>query len=430
MAARRLATSCAALRMGVAMRASATSSMGTVREPSVTVTRTGSVEGMTATVAGVGLPGGALNCEELEKLARERLSPLAYDYYASGALDERTLRANVEAWGRIPIHYRVLADVSARDAATTVLGTPVSMPVLVAPTAFHRLACADGELATARAAARAGTIMVLSSLSNTRVEEICACRTLEPEGRESGGEHPTRWGEGTAWFQLYVYRDRGATAALVARAEAAGARALVLTVDAPLLGRRERDVRNRFHLPPGLRVENMTAAGYGDVLEPSADSGLAAYVASKLDPALSWKDVAWLRSITKLPVLVKGLVRPDDAVRAADSGASGVVVSNHGGRQLDGAPATADVLGRVVDAVHGRLEVLVDGGIRRGADVLRALALGARAVLVGRPILWGLAVAGEEGALGVLEALREELDQTMALAGCARVADVTRDLLG
>jgi len=360
----------------------------------------------------VSLPGGAINCEELEKLARERLSPLAYDYYASGALDERTLRANVEAWSRILIHYRVLADVSARDAATTVLGTRVSMPVLVAPTAFHKLACADGELATARAAARAGTVMILSSLSNTRVEEVCAgC------------------GGGTVWFQLYVYRDRGATAALVARAEAAGARALVLTVDAPLLGRRERDVRNRFHLPPGLRVENMTAAGYGDVLEPQAESGLATYVASKLDPALSWRDVAWLRSITKLPVLVKGLVRPDDAIRAADTGAAGVVVSNHGGRQLDGAPATADVLGPIVDAVRGRLEVLVDGGVRRGADVLRAVALGARAVLVGRPILWGLAVAGEEGALGVLETIREELDQAMALAGCARVADVNRELL-
>jgi 4-hydroxymandelate oxidase len=415
--------------------------MGTVREPSVTVTRTGSTlydlslqrrafrarAQRGAALLGcrpVSLPGGAINCEELEKLARERLSPLAYDYYASGALDERTLRANVEAWSRILIHYRVLADVSARDAATTVLGTRVSMPVLVAPTAFHKLACADGELATARAAARAGTIMILSCLSNTRAEEVCAgC------------------GGGTVWFQLYVYRDRGATAALVARAEAAGARALVLTVDAPLLGRRERDVRNRFHLPPGLRVENMTAAGYGDVLEPDAaagggapaerlESGLATYVASKLDPALSWKDVAWLRSITKLPVIVKGLVRPDDAIRAADSGAAGVVVSNHGGRQLDGAPATADVLGAVVDAVRGRVEVIVDGGVRRGADVLRALALGARAVLVGRPILWGLAVAGEEGALGVLETIREELDQAMALAGCARVADVSRELLG
>jgi 4-hydroxymandelate oxidase len=357
------------------------------------------------------LPGGALNLRELEALARERLSPMAYDYYASGALDERTLRDNVEAWGRIALHYRVLVDVSSRDASTEVLGQRVSMPVLVAPTAFHKLACPEGELATARAASRAGTVMVLSSLSNTRVEEVCA----------GGG--------GPVWFQLYVYRDRAATAALVARAEAAGARALVLTVDAPLLGRRERDVRNRFHLPSGLHVENMTAAGHGDVAEPEGDSGLAAYVAAKLDPALGWKDVEWLRSITRLPLLVKGVVRPDDARRAADSGAAGIVVSNHGGRQLDGSPATADVLRPVVDAVEGRVEVLVDGGVRRGADVLRAIAIGARAVLVGRPILWGLAAGGEDGALGVLETLRDELDQAMALAGCARAADATRSLL-
>lgn len=357
------------------------------------------------------LPGGALNLRELEALARERLSAMAYDYYASGALDERTLRDNVEAWARIALHYHVLVDVSARDAATTVLGQRVSMPVLVAPTAFHKLACPEGEAATARAASRAGTVMVLSSLSNTRVEEVCAAAA------------------GPVWFQLYVYKDRAATAALVARAEAAGARALVLTVDAPLLGRRERDVRNRFHLPPGLRVENMTAAGYGEVGEPDAESGLAAYVAAKLDPALGWKDVEWLRSITKLPLLVKGIVRPDDARRAADSGAAGVVVSNHGGRQLDGSPATADVLRPIVDATEGRVEVLVDGGVRRGADVLRAIALGARAVLLGRPILWGLAVDGEDGAFGVLETLREEIDQAMALAGCARIADATRALL-
>jgi 4-hydroxymandelate oxidase len=358
------------------------------------------------------LPGGALNLRELEQLARERLSALAYDYYASGAQDEHTLVENVAAWGRVTLHYRVLAGAATRDTSCSVLGARVASPVLVAPTAFHRLACDDGELATVRAAGRAGTVMVLSSLSNTRIEDVCAAAT------------------GPVWFQLYVYRDREATAALVARAEAAGAKALVLTVDAPLLGRRERDVRNRFHLPPGLHVENMTAAGHGDVGEPEADSGLAAYVAAKLDPALAWKDVAWLRSITRLPVVVKGLVRPDDALRAVDHGASGVVVSNHGGRQLDGAPATATVLAAVADAVQGRIDVLVDGGVRRGADVLRALALGARGVLVGRPILWGLAVAGEQGAFAVLETLREELDHAMALAGCSSVAHATRDLVG
>jgi 4-hydroxymandelate oxidase len=358
-----------------------------------------------------GLPGGALNLRELEALARERLSSMAYDYYASGAHDEHTLRENVAAWSRLALHYRVLVDVASRDASTSVLGTPVSMPVLIAPTAFHKLACPEGELATARAAARAGTIMVLSSWSNTRVEDVCAV------------------GSGAVWFQLYGYRDRGATEALVARAEAAGARALVLTVDAPLLGRRERDVRNRFHLPPGLRVENMSATGHGEVGRSEGESGLASYVAERLDPSLTWKDISWLRSLTKLPVLVKGLVRPDDARRAVDAGAHGIVVSNHGGRQLDGSPATASVLGPIADAVQGRIEVLVDGGIRRGTDVLKALCLGARAVLLGRPILWGLAVGGEQGAFGVLQAIREELDHAMALAGCARIADATRELV-
>jgi 4-hydroxymandelate oxidase len=359
-----------------------------------------------------GFPGGALNLQELEALARQRLSSMAYDYFAGGANDEQTLRENAAAWSRFALHYRVLVDVGSRDAATSVLGARVSMPILIAPTAFHKLACPEGELATARAAARAGTIMVLSSLSNTRVEDVCAAAS------------------GDVWFQLYVYRDRGATAALAARAEAAGARALVVTVDAPLFGRRERDVRNRFHLPPGLRVENMSAAGYGEVARIEGESGLASYIAERLDQSLGWKDVSWLRSVTKLPLLVKGLVRPDDARRAVDAGAHGVIVSNHGGRELDGAPATASVLGPIVDAVQGRIEVFVDGGIRRGTDVLKALCLGARAVLLGRPILWGLAVDGEEGAFGVLQAIRDELDLAMALAGCARISDATRELLG
>lgn len=356
--------------------------------------------------------GGAQNLRELEALARERLTPMAYDYFASGAEDEVTLRANIEAWARLRLHYRVLTGTAPDSTATTVLGERLAAPVLVAPTAFHRLACAEGELATARAAARAGTVMVLSSLSNTGVEEVCAAAP------------------GRVWFQLYIYRDRGATAALVARAEAAGARAIVVTVDAPVLGRRERDVRNGFHLPAGLRVENLSASGYGEVDPRSAESGLAAYFAERLDPSIGWADIGWLRSITPLPVLVKGIVRPDDALRAVDAGVNGVVVSNHGGRQLDGAPATADVLGPIAEAVSGRAEVLVDGGVRRGADVLRALALGAGAVLVGRPILWGLAVAGEDGALAVLETLKGELLRALTLAGCSSVADVPRDLAG
>ncbi len=352
-----------------------------------------------------------LNLHELEALARARLPQLAWDYYSSGADDEHCVRRNVAAFEQIPLHYRVLIDVARRELATTALGQPIALPILVAPTAFHRLAHPDGELATVRGAGDASTIFVLSTLSNTAVEHVVAAAT------------------GPVWFQLYVYRDRGATEALVNRVEAAGCRALVLTVDAPVLGRRERDVRNRFTLPAGLRIENMFASGYGHLPEVAGDSGLAAYVAQQLDPALTWDAITWLRSITKLPVVVKGIVRADDARRAIEAGAAGIVVSNHGGRQLDASPATIDVLAPIADAVAGRGEIFVDGGIRRGSDVVKALALGARAVLVGRPVLWGLAAGGREGVATALGILRRELDAAMALCGCPTVAAITRDLV-
>jgi 4-hydroxymandelate oxidase len=352
-----------------------------------------------------------LNLRDLESLARARLPQMAWDYYASGADDESCLRRNVEAYEKILLHYRVLVDVSKRDPATTVLGQRTSMPILVAPTAFHRLAHKDGELASVRAAGDAGTIFILSTLSNTAVEQVVAAAT------------------GPVWFQLYVYKDRSATEALVRRVETAGCSALVLTVDAPLLGRRERDVRNRFALPAGLGVENLHAASYSEVPRAQADSGLAAYFADLLDPSLDWRAIEWLRSITRLPVLVKGIVRADDAARAIEAGAAGVVVSNHGGRQLDSSPATIDALPRVVDAVAGRGEVLLDGGVRRGSDVIKAIALGARGVLVGRPVLWGLAAGGREGVVAALALLRRELDLAMALCGCPDVASMTRDLV-
>ncbi len=355
-----------------------------------------------------------VNIFDFEAIAREILPQQAYDYYASGSQDEVTLRQNRAAYDRVSLSYRVLVDVSRRDLTTTVFGQPVSMPILVAPTAFHKLATEDGELATVRAAGAAGTAMVLSTLSTTSIEEVVAAAS------------------GPVWFQLYVYKDRKATEGLVRRAEAAGCRALVLTVDAPLIGKRERDIRNRFRLPPGLAVANLLPEGYGELAPAPLDSGLAAYVASFLDPALTWKDVAWLQSITSLPVVVKGIIRPDDAVRAAEAGAAGIVVSNHGGRQLDTAPATLDVLPEIVDMLAARghkIEVLMDGGARRGTDVLKALALGARAVLVGRPVLWGLAAGGESGAASILRLLYNELDLAMALAGAPTVADITRDLV-
>ncbi|HEY1551259.1 MAG TPA: alpha-hydroxy acid oxidase [Kofleriaceae bacterium] len=352
----------------------------------------------------------ALNINALEAIARERVTELAWDYYSSGADDEICVRKNCEAFAKYELHHRVLVDVSRRELATTLLGERLAMPIAVAPTAFHRLAHDDGELATVRGAGDAGTLFILSTLSNTAIEDVVAAAT------------------GPVWFQLYVYKDRGATHALVQRAEAAGARALVVTVDAPLLGRRERDVRNKFALPAGLSVRNVFADA-SEVRAPNGDSGLAAYFATLLDPALTWDAIDWLRSITKLPVIVKGIVRADDAKRAHDHGAAAIVVSNHGGRQLDASPPTIDVLARVVDAVAGNVEVVLDGGVRRGTDVVKAIALGARAVLVGRPILWGLAAGGRDGVAHVLAMLRRELDLAMALAGCPTVAAITRDLI-
>ncbi|HEX6927583.1 MAG TPA: alpha-hydroxy acid oxidase [Longimicrobiaceae bacterium] len=352
----------------------------------------------------------AIHLGELEERAAKLLPRMVYDYYAGGAHDEITLRENRTAFQRLHLHYHVLRDIAERSLETEVLGMPLSMPVVVAPTAFHQLATEEGEVATARAAARAGTVMTLSTLSTRAIEDVGAAA------------------QGRLWFQLYVYRDREATRELVARAEAAGARALLLTVDAQVWGVRERDVRNNFRLPDGLRLVNLVPRGKGDFPEVEG-SGLAAYVARTFDPSLSWEDLDWLCSLTRLPVLIKGVVRGDDAALAMENGAAGVVVSNHGGRQLDTCPAPITVLEEVVQAVAGRGTVLVDGGVRRGTDVVKALALGARAVLVGRPILWGLATGGEEGALRVLEMLRAEVDLAMALCGTRTVAEITRDLV-
>ncbi|MGE3634132.1 MAG: alpha-hydroxy acid oxidase [Sandaracinaceae bacterium] len=351
-----------------------------------------------------------INLVELEALAREVLPKNAFDYYASGAHDEITLAENRAAFDRIALRYRVLVDVSQRSLATTALGLPLSMPVMIAPTAFQRMAHPDGELATARAADAAGIVMINSTLSNTPIEVVATA------------------GAAPVLFQLYVYKDRGETEALVARARSAGARGLVLTVDAPLLGTRERDRRNRFTLPDGLEVANMTAAGMA-MLPAVPDSGLAAYVAEQLDPAVTFKDLEWLRDIAKLPLVVKGVVRADDAIRCVEHGADAVVVSNHGGRQLDTSIATIRALPEIAEALDGRAEVWLDGGVRRGTDVVKALALGARAVLIGRPILYGLALGGQAGVERVLAVLEEEIDLAMALCGCPDIARITPDLI-
>ncbi|MEZ4503329.1 MAG: alpha-hydroxy acid oxidase [Dehalococcoidia bacterium] len=362
-------------------------------------------------------PGGGseaaprLNVFDFERAAGLVLPPRAFDYYASGAHDELTLRDNREAFDRIRLRPRALRGVANRSMTTTILGREHASPLLVAPMAFARMAHAEGELAIARAARDAGVTMTLSTLATTSLEDVAAST-----------DHPL-------WYQLYVFRNRDITRGLVERAERAGYEALVVTVDAPLLGRREADERNAFQLPPGLEAANLVDASTRRLEGGPGQSGLSRYFAEQLDQGLTWDGIDWLRSITKLPVLVKGIVRSDDAALAVEHGVAGVIVSNHGGRQLDTAIASIDALPEVVDAVAGRAAVLVDGGIRRGTDILKAVALGADAVLVGRPVMWGLAVEGEAGARAVLRILLDELDLAMALAGSRTLEEVTPDLI-
>lgn len=351
-----------------------------------------------------------LTVDDYEALARERMDRAAYDYYAGAAGDEQTLADNRKAFDRLKLRPRVLVDVSAIDTRTTVAGHAIAFPVVLAPTAFNRLADADGEMAAARAAGAAGTMMIASTLSTCSLEEIAAAAS------------------GPLWFQLYVYKDRGLTQELVARAEACGYRALVLTVDTPFLGRRFRDVRNQFVLPEGISMKNFAAAST-EAARWGKHSSFSAYVHDLFDPTLSWEAVDWLRSQTHLPIILKGIMTAEDATLAVNAGVKGIVVSNHGGRQLDGVPASIDVLPEVVDAVAGRIEVLMDGGVRRGSDVLKALALGARAVLIGRPYLWALAAAGEKGVSDLLSLLREELRLSMALAGRPTIESMDRSVL-
>jgi isopentenyl diphosphate isomerase/L-lactate dehydrogenase-like FMN-dependent dehydrogenase len=345
------------------------------------------------------------NVADLEAIAKRRLPGPVYDYYAGGAEDEVTLAANQAAFRQVFLRPRALVGVGSVDTATTALGAPISMPVLVAPTAYQRMAHPEGELATARAAGAAGTIMVVSTIASTSLEDIAKAAT------------------GRLWFQVYVQPDRGFARELARRAEAAGYKALCLTVDTPQLGRRERDVRNRFTLPPGVTMKNFPGAA-GAMPRPKEGSGFAAYASSLLDATLTWDSVAWLAGATKLPVVVKGVIAAEDASRAVDAGAAAVVVSNHGGRQLDSCEPTIRALPHVAKAAAGRIEVFMDGGVRRGTDVIKALALGARAVLIGRPVLWGLAAGGEAGVTRALEMLRDELTLSMALCGCPAIESI------
>lgn len=342
---------------------------------------------------------GPINLLDYEALARERLQPAIWDYYQGGSEDEVTIQANRAAFARLQLRPRMLVDVSHIDMRTTVLGTPVSMPILIAPTASHKLVHPEGECATARGAGEAGTVMIVSTSATYSAEDVASAAT------------------GPLWFQLYTHHTLETTGQLVWRVEAAGYRAIVLTVDSPYLGRRERDLHNQFRISQHAQMPNFT----------NEDASISSRGRHMTDN--TWETIDWLRSITSLPILVKGILTAEDALLAVERGVDGIVVSNHGGRQLDGAIASIEALPEVVEAVAGHCEVYVDGGIRRGTDVLKALALGARAVLLGRSILWGLAVNGQEGVRHVLELLRAELELAMALSGRPTLESIDRSLI-
>jgi len=356
---------------------------------------------------GSGVPQ-PITVRDFEEAARRVLDRTFYDYVAGGARDEVTLRANEEGFARLRLLPRMLRGHDKRVMETALLNSRASMPVLLSPTAFHQLMTPQGERATARAAAAADTILITSMAATVAVEDVIAA------AREAAGPAAP-----DVWFQLYIQPRRDVTEALVARAAKAGAAALVVTVDSPVLGASDRNERNGFHdLPAGLRCENMRGlAGDGNVRS------------IEMSPALSWEHFAQLRDQTDLPIVVKGVLHPDDAQIALGHGANAIMLSNHGGRQLDGVPATIDLLPGMAAAIRGRVPLLLDGGIRRGADVVKALALGATAVGVGRPVMWGLAAGGQDGARRVLEILRAELDDTLALCGADSTATLTPELV-
>jgi L-lactate dehydrogenase (cytochrome) len=375
----------------------------------------------------------AASVADLREIARRRLPRGVFDYIDGGAEDERTMAANEAAFAAAKFRPRVLRDVGEVDPSTTLLGRPLPLPLVLAPTGFSRIADPDGELAVARAAARVGLPYTLSTLSTRSIEEVAAASA------------------GPKWFQVYVWRDRGLVKEMIGRAATAGYEALVLTVDTAVLGRRERDVRRGFSLPPtiglGTLLDGAMHPGWtwrflrsdpirfanvresASVGDGSTAVTLSEYVNTQFDPGLSWRDVEWMRSVWAGPLIIKGIQTVDDARLAADAGVEAIALSNHGGRQLDSAPATLDLVAPVVDAVGDLIEVICDGGVRRGSDIVKAVALGARACMAGRAYLYGLGAAGERGVDHVLGLLDADVRRTMALLGASSVAELGRELV-
>jgi len=372
-----------------------------------------------------------VNVEDYRRIARRRLPKALFEFMDGGAEDEATLRANTTDFDRWSLLPRMLVDATTRDTRTTLAGRPAALPLVLAPTGLAGLFRRGAEASAARAAARAGIPFCLSTMATLTVEEVAA----------AAGQ--------PIWYQLYVLRDRGLTRSFVERAQAAGCAALVLTVDVQVLGRRERDMRNGLSVPPRVTLSNALDLArrprwIADVLRGApitfanvaASRGVeesavqhAAYIGAQMDPAVTWETLDWCRQTWNGPLYVKGILRADDAARAVEHGATGIVVSNHGGRQLDGAASSLAALPAIVDAVGGRAELILDGGVRRGSHILKALALGADACMVGRPFLYGVTAAGEAGAADVIAILAAELEVAMALAGVPDVAAVDRALI-
>ena len=349
-----------------------------------------------------------VNLLEYEPAARERLSQMAYDYIAGGAGDEITLRRNRECFDQILLKPRVLVDVSKIDTRLDLFGQHLDFPILLAPCAYHKVVHPEGEIEAFQGAAAAGATLAISTFSTVAIEDIAQSA------------------RGRLWFQLYVQRDRGFTRDMIQRVEAAGCQALMITVDTPILGMRDREKRNRFQLPPGMERENLKKLGrQATRAEHFKDSAMYTI----LDPSLDWDTVDWICSFTRVPVVLKGILSPEDARRAAERGVAGLLVSNHGARNLDTVPSTIEALPAVVEAVQGRVPILLDGGVRRGTDIVKALAIGAKAVLIGRPYLWGLATAGAAGVQRVVEILRAELEATMTLCGTTSLSQIDRGVL-
>ncbi|MCB1113102.1 MAG: alpha-hydroxy-acid oxidizing protein [Chlamydiia bacterium] len=351
-----------------------------------------------------------INLHQYEQEAKKRLPKMIYDFYAGGAEDELAIKSNRESFYKYKLCGRVLAGVSTVDTSLSLFGKKMSFPLIIAPTGLQRMAHPDGELATAYAAEQFQIPMIVSSGSNFSLEKI-----------KETTEQPL-------WFQLYIFKDRDFSRSLVQRAEKAGYDAIVLTVDMTIPAKRERDIFNSFSIPEGIVYKNFEGTGFDTIKTAEGDhSALSSLISNALEDCLSWEDITWLKSVTTLPILLKGILRSEDAQQAIQYGVDGIIVSNHGGRQLDSAPATIDVLEEIVIAVDGRIPVIIDGGFRRGSDILKAIALGADAVMVGRPVLWGLAVNGSQGVKEILGILRDEFETSMKQCGYRNLVDVKMD---